>query len=248
MAEVSRFQVPIPLIFRVLQLLKALKPYISLVIQVQVKYVLIPHGFLPYIPRFFRHVFLSFPDLANSNHKSLQRRKNWIPLAALIVSNGPCNWAKSWDTVWGETTSNKGRMSCFFVCMNSGNFVSFTALEFYWRSGNWIMHITSHQNCLVKNFSINSWNAFQFCSFLLDRCSFQSLGLVENYQDCIKQIKLTVISWFSVGGFIILHEAGGELSSGQGQSQQCWYCRELLFFESWAINICSKLFLFNSRS
>lgn len=67
------------------------------------------------------------------------------------------------------------------------------------------------------------------------RCLFNHwdiLGLVENYQvdpkmsqDCMKQIKLTVISWFSVGG---THDSTrsrwwflSPAAKAQGQSQQC---------------------------
>ena len=125
---------------------------------------LIPHGLYNiyiYTPVFVHHFpFISRSFLCCKLQHTIRRRKNWIPLAALIVSNGPCNWAQILGHCLGETTSNRGRVSCFFVCMNSGNLffarvLSFIEedLEIETRTNNKPSEMVSEQ-LLQKN----SWN------------------------------------------------------------------------------------------
>lgn len=100
----------------------------------------------------------------------------------------------------GETTSNRGRVSCFFVCMNSGNLffarvLSFIEedLEIETRTNNKPSEMVSEQLLKKTHETRKPVLLFSFCG----QMSFQSLGLVENYQvdpkmsqDCMKQIQL----------------------------------------------------------
>ena len=162
---------------------------------------LIPHGLYIYTPVFVHHFpFISRSFLCCKLQHTIRRRKNWIPLAALIVSNGPCNWAKSWDTVWGKRRpiGDEWVVSSFVWIL--GIFFlheSWVLLKKIWKSKHEL--ITSHQKWWVNNFSKKTHETrkpvllFSFCG----QMSFQSLGLVENYQvdpkmsqDCMKQIQL----------------------------------------------------------